>query len=102
MESIITHPKKKAQRINVLVDAHVEAEMGVKRYHQTIEQYAKDLERSCEEFISHCKDHRSLDGIQLTVERTYELRCSLCDRSWEIMSEFGIHYCANCGEEIVI
>ena len=66
----------------VLVDATVEADMAVNLWRWKgeasdafAERRAKELELACGEFHDHCRDHRSLDHIRLTVNRVYEYQC---------------------------
>ena len=92
-----------AKKVRVLIDAHVIADMGTSRYNDT-ETYAKELESDCRDFISHCKDHRSLDHIGLQVERVYETQCSACERTFEAMNNPDVNEgrtsCAECGTEM--
>lgn len=66
----------------VLVDATVEADMGVDTYKfhgETQEDYSRRLARTLNSeiaaFHKHCRDHRSLDHIRLSVRHTYEYHC---------------------------
>jgi hypothetical protein len=75
---------KIASKVRVLTDATVEADMKLYRPRwMTVEDYAKALEAACREFVEHCKDHRSLDHIGLTVNRVHEDQCSACHDKWE-------------------
>lgn len=92
----------------VLVDAVVRAEFPHAgrwiRWDTTeerAEKMAKALEEACQDFLAHCKDHRSLDVIDLSVERVYQAQCSACGREWETdRREDGVEQCASCGVEV--
>ncbi len=95
----------KAKKISVVTDATVEADMRLHSWHgEDKEAYAKRLENECRDFHDHCRDHRSLDHIRLTVNRTYETICSACKREYEIVTVFEVNEgrasCAHCGAEI--
>lgn len=91
----------RAKKVNVLVDATVEAEMYLPGWMtRTVEEKAKALRAACEEFMEHCRDHRSLDRISLTVNRVVEDQCSECHAEWETMDDEGKTCCANCGVEV--
>ena len=102
-----TDTKAKAKKVRVITDVRVIADMQCPRHHYSHwswEDYAKMLERECRDFIDHCKDHRSLDGIGLEVERVYEDQCSACDSELETVRDpelnEGRPSCANCGAEL--
>lgn len=95
----------KAKKIRILTDATVEADMRLRSWHgEDKEDYAKRLENECRDFHDHCRDHRSLDHIRLTVNRTYLDCCSGCKRELETVNDpemnEGRPSCAWCGAEI--
>jgi hypothetical protein len=98
--------KKATMLKDVLVDAHVEADLSGmlwgsrSRYSKNPLELAKDLERACKEFHDFLRDHRSQDMVQLSVEKTIRNLCSACKDEWKTYKEDGKKFCANCGAEI--
>lgn len=94
---------------NVIVDAHVRAEVGINRnwhHKETAEDYGKRLESECRSFNEFIRDHRSQDNIQLSVELEREDHCSSCGNKWErydfeaTAEEAAYAGCASCGAEL--
>jgi hypothetical protein len=48
-----------------------------------MEEYAKRAEGLVIEFNDFVRDHRSMDWVQLEVDREYEDQCEFCNRIWE-------------------
>ena len=59
---------------------------------RTIEQQAKELDSWAREFNAFIRDHRSQDGVQLSIEREYADVCSHCEYDWEV-DESGCPVC---------
>lgn len=82
---------------NILVDAKVIADVsrGVSSWRRlTIEQEAKEMESLASEFNDFVRDHRSMDWVNLSVEREYQDQCSFCKSEWEVDSE-GVPVCCD-------
>lgn len=93
---------KTATKVRVLTEATVEADMQLYRPSwMDVERYARALEVACREFVEHCKDHRSLDGIGLKVCRVFVDQCSQCHERLEIVNDpemnDGKPSCSCCG-----
>lgn len=92
----------KAHKKSVITNIRVEADMGSYQYRWEDEQkFIARLRRECEEFIEHCRDHRSLNHVNLSVEHDKEDRCSVCNGGWEPVQDpelnNGALSCAGCG-----
>ena len=94
--------EKKAIKVRRLIETRVVADVpshvlwGTNSHEEKvrrIEAWAKELN----DFI---RDHRSQDGLPLSVERVYQNQCSCCYREWETYLEEGKTFCANCGAEV--
>lgn len=66
---------------------------------QSIEQQSKALLQWTEDFHTFIRDHRSMDGMCLIVEKQYEDQCSHCHRQWETDDETGEPLCCNKAQE---
>lgn len=108
MDETTTQPKKTTMLKNVLVDAHVEADLSGmlwgsrSRYGKNPLEFAKDLESACKDFHDFLRDHRSQDMVHLSVERTIKNLCSACKTEWETYEDNGKKYCASCGAEVEV
>lgn len=84
--------------MDVVVEADMNAGIHVWRLRdetaeQTAERRAKELERACKDFHDHCRDHRSLDWIRLSVVRRYAYFCAHPDCGAEYESEVTARAC---------
>lgn len=94
--------EKKASKVSRLHDVTVTCDppMYVGRYCRTEEARAKELEQWVREFHDFIRDHRSQDGMHLSVKRHVGDFCSACQAEWETAEEDGKEYCAYCGAEV--
>ena len=70
---------------------------------RTMEDRARALESWAIELEKFVRDHRSQDGVSLTVEREKAVVCSGCGADWEECppDEYDDKpYCANCGANV--
>lgn len=98
-----TEQKQKAKMLeNVLIDAHVEADLGglIWFHNRDPVRYARDLERAIKDFHDFLRDHRSQDMVRLSVVEERKNLCSVCKREWETFEAKGKVICANCGAEV--
>lgn len=94
-----------ARVANVLVDAEVRL---VYQYYQPVgetvaqraERKAQALQRLVSEFEEFVRDHRSMDWVQLSVERVVQDQCSACGNEWEPDNDNGRIGCAHCDAEV--
>ncbi|MFA6063918.1 MAG: hypothetical protein WC736_15125 [Gallionella sp.] len=86
-------------KVSVLVDLAIECDppSHIWRYSSTIERRANRLEEWVNEFNSFIRDHRSQDGITLTVKRVMQDQCGICGRDWEEDSDGPL--CCNDAQE---
>lgn len=100
------------KREGVLVDCYVEADLSASFWEHekySLEEYAKGLEKKCEELVAFLRDHRSQDRVNLIVTRVRKDLCSSCGSEWETYSVIQdwdthkgrfLHLCAHCGAEV--
>lgn len=105
MNDTKTETKKATMLKDVLIDAHVEADlsgmiMSSYQYRNNPLLLAKDLERACKDFHNFLRDHRSQDMVQLSVIREHKDLCSVCHNEWEVDDFESKKSCAHCGAEI--
>lgn len=87
-------------KIKVLTEVKVIADMDKAVYWaRNEEERAKQLQRAVNEFNDFVRDHRSMDWVNLRVDRTYESQCSHCGNIWETDNEGVPVCCQNAIEE---
>jgi hypothetical protein len=103
-----TTEKKIATKQPVLKDVRVVCDppSGVGKWCRSEEARARELKEWADDFNGFIRDHRSQDGMHISIERVVEDCCSACGASWETMDgdgeagyELGKQYCAHCGTE---
>ena len=94
--------EQKARRVSVLTEARIdvdcprlyayyprEGETRMEADARALDQWAKDLDELL-------KEHISMRGVRVTVQRQREDQCAACGNAWEV--EDG--HCAGCGREL--
>ena len=66
-------------------------------WRQSLEARARALERWASEFNGFLQDHRSQDGVILSVDRQYQTQCSHCYGEWEENADGPL--CCNKAQE---
>ena len=89
--------QKRAAPIKRCVEVTIVVERPERQYpKESLDNYAKRLERWARDFEEFVRDHRSQDPVHLTVQKTWETVCSLCGQKWE--EDDG--RCAWCAVEV--
>jgi len=82
----------------VLTGAKVVADVdrGI-RYARDAESYARQAEDLVKEFNDFVRDHRSMDFVNLSIEREYEEQCEHCHYVWEVDAS-GMPQCCDVAQ----
>ena len=93
--------EQKARRVSVLTEASIDVDCPRLYVHPrsgetAMEAYARGLGQWTRELNDLLKDHQSMRGVRVTVQRQREDQCAACGHAWEV--EDG--HCAGCGRDV--
>lgn len=99
---------KTCEPITIVTDVRVVAEFPyITKWWNTpgglpevMKRYAKELQGEVSDFEDFIKDHRSQDGLRLSVENVTQLSCSACFEEWEEDEDGDGRFCASCGVRV--